>query len=89
MTHLDEMAHYIRLTEARVDQEIEVISESLIYEQEDTLAPLMESLSDIVFKFQNYRERDGSDEYVMGVEEGLNLAASMLIRVLESHGRTL
>ena len=85
--HLSDMHQYIRLVESGPVQEeddlhVESISTGLTMNQVDVL---MEDLGDVIFKLKSYRELDGSQDYALGVEEGLQLAADMLARLLEAH----
>jgi hypothetical protein len=87
MTHLVEMKRFIMLTEADTlpdfdDEILEDISSEL---ERDQAHPLIESLSDVVFKLNSYREMDGAEDYRLGVEEGLALAARMLVTLIETH----
>lgn len=87
MAHLDEMQRFIRLTEAdELPDFDEEVVESITSEFDlDSSQQLIESLSDVIFKLQSYRERGGSADYMLGVEEGLALAADMLTRLVEEH----
>ncbi len=91
MAHLEEMQRYIRLTEAdELPDFDEVVDDVTSVLELDQNHELIESLSDVIFKLQNYRELGGSGEYMLGVEEGLALAATMLTRLVENHtGRVL
>lgn len=85
--HLSDMQQYMRLVETGpVPEEddilVEAISANLTLNQVDVL---MEDLGDVIFKLKSYRELDGSQDYALGVEEGLQLAADMLARLLEAH----
>lgn len=86
--HLDDMRHYISLSEASVtpimeesvqDEFLEEIVES------ETPNPILEDINNILFKLQSYRLQEGSEDYADGVEEGLTLAANMLMRLIERH----
>lgn len=88
MTHLDEMHRFIRIAESKELPGFEELEESITLESAPSQEEILfENLTDMVSKFQNYRETDGSDDYMLGVEEGLALAASMLTRLVESYGR--
>lgn len=85
--HLSDMHQYIRLVETNPVQDeddrlVESISADLPLNEVNVL---MEDLGDVIFKLKSYRELDGSEDYALGVEEGLQLAADMLARLLESH----
>lgn len=85
--HLSDMHQYMRLVETGPVQEdedllVESISTGLTLNQVDVL---MEDLGDVIFKLKSYRELDGSQDYALGVEEGLQLAADMLARLVEAH----
>jgi hypothetical protein len=88
MTH-DDMSHYIRLVENTARDEdailVEDISEDLRLDLDSGM--LMEDLGDVMFKMQSYRENRGSQEYALGVEEGLLLASDMLQRIIERHSK--
>lgn len=85
--HLNEIQFYRMLLESEVKQEDdsllldEVASELSL----DKASVLLEDLGDVIFKLKSYRETGSSEEYSLGVEEGLQLAADMLTRLIESH----
>lgn len=88
MTHqTDDIRRYIILTESsRVSQnEEDAMLENIEIPNLDVSGPLLEDVSDMIFKFRSYGEPDGTAEYKRGVEEGLALAANMLQRLLERH----
>lgn len=86
--HLSDIHRHIRLVETTHNHEeedlfVEAATAELV--NEDRVGVLMEDLGDVIFKLKSYRETAGSEEYALGVEEGLQLAADMLSRLLESH----
>lgn len=86
--YLDNMRHYIRLTETRTleaDPEDQLLDEIISELDLDDRTPLLEELNDVIFKLQSYQEVSGSPEYAQGVEEGLALAATMLERLIERY----
>lgn len=88
MTHQpDDIRRYIRLTESslvsREDQDIVV--EDIEVPDLNLHEPLLEDVSDMIFKLRSYSENNDSPEYARGIEEGLALAADMLERLLERH----
>lgn len=85
--HLSDIHQYMRLVETspvqdEEDRLVESISADLPLNQVNVL---MEDLGDVIFKLKSYRELDGSQDYALGVEEGLQLAADMLARLIEAH----
>lgn len=85
---LDDMRHYIRLTESAPSPIVEdaFYLDDLVEDIGPTSRSLMlEDVNDMIFKLRSYSERDGSDDYIQGVEEGLALAANMLERLVERH----
>jgi hypothetical protein len=88
MEHLpDDIRRYIRLTEntAVSPEDEDVILESIQVPGLDDSTPLLEDVSDMIFKLRSYSEPDETLDYARGVEEGLALAANMLERLLERH----
>ncbi len=87
--HLDDMRQYIRLTEsAPSSTEVDAIfhlDEIVEQIQLEDRTLMLEDVSDMIFKLRSYSERDGSDDYMQGVEEGLSLAANMLERLVERY----
>jgi hypothetical protein len=85
--HLDDIHRYIRLVETNPQPEddsflLESVSEIMDIDRVNTL---MEDLGDVMFKIKSYREPGGNEDYATGVEEGLQLAADMLTRLIENH----
>jgi hypothetical protein len=90
--HLDEMRQYIDLStvpslqplteEKLVEHPLEEITPSGPH-------PILEDLSNVIFKLQAHRVSEGSDDYAEGIEEAITLATNMLTRIVERHGKTL
>jgi hypothetical protein len=88
--HLDEMQSYIRIAENIATTEDEVLSDNPMpvpEEQADDLALLLEDLDNMVFRLKSYRELNENQNYALGIEEGLCLAAEMLLRIMEKYRR--
>lgn len=87
--HLDEMRQYINLSTAPSIEPIheEVITESALDELVPERNPILEQITDIIFKLQSHRLVEGSDEYNQGVEEGLLMATNMLMRIIDENGK--
>ena len=51
--------------------------------QQQTVQIDLEDIQDLMFKLRNYRETSLRKDYALGVEQGLNLAADMLERLIE------
>lgn len=87
--YLDEMQDYIRIAGKTVastgEHDSPVLQESATADQMNPTAILCEELSDVVFKLRSYRELSEDQNYALGVEEGLELAAEMISRLLERH----
>lgn len=85
--HLQEIHQFMRLVESPVVEEDDglLLDSASADISPDRAAVLMEDLGDMIFKLQSYRETGGSEDYALGVEEGLQLAAGMLVRLIESH----
>lgn len=85
--HLNDIHRYRNLFEEgqSLDDDIIVESISVDLQNEDQISLLKEDLGDVIFKLKSYRETSNSEEYALGVEEGLQLAADMLSRLLEAY----
>jgi hypothetical protein len=86
--HLDEMQSYIRIAENITSTEDEVLSGDLtpvVESQADQIMYLLEDLDNMIFRLKSYRELNENQNYALGIEEGLNLAAEMLARVTEKY----
>jgi hypothetical protein len=82
--HLDEMQSYIRIAEGIEPTEEEiVVPDDLNLPAIDQYGRLLEDVKAIVFKLKSYRELNEDQNYALGIEEGLSLAAEMLIRLIE------
>ncbi len=81
--HLDEMQSYIRIAEGVKPIEAITVPDEPILPGIDLYAKLLEDLKDTVFKLKSYRELNEDQNYALGIEEGLSLAAEMLIRLIE------
>ena len=88
--HLDEMRHYIQVSEspATLNEQFEEELPEIFEDLEDTPDPILEDINSLIFKLQSHRVREGSEEFSEGVEEGLILAANMLMRLVERHSKS-
>lgn len=82
MTNHDEIARYLRLTETRVESDGQDEDLITIPSLED---PLEQDLEDLVFRLRSYSGGQGHPQYRLGVEEGLELAASMVESLIGRH----
>ncbi len=48
-------------------------------------SPILSDLEDLKFRLSSYSETDGTDEYKLGVEQGLNLAAELLEKIIAKY----
>lgn len=88
--HPDDIRRYIRLTDNTDRSDIgNELLENLRIPSMINPELLLEDVNDIIFRFRSYNERDGSEDYAQGVEEGLSLAAQMLERLLERYSSNL
>ena len=87
--HLDEMQSYIKIAESIGLPDDVVLSDDLQPPEEliDPYSNLVEDLHDIVFKLKSYREINEDQNYALGIEEGLSLAAEMISRLLEKQNQ--
>lgn len=86
--HLDEMRHFILLSEAANAKPVEeVVIEELEELDEAFPTPILEDINAVIFKLQSYRSDEGSEEFTEGLEEGLILASNMLMRLVERYGK--
>ena len=86
--HLDDMRHYIRLTESefhKQDLDDPIIDDPMNDLDLVVEDPLLDDIRDVIFKLKSYQETEGTPDYAQGVEEGLALSASMLERLIERY----
>jgi hypothetical protein len=87
--HLDEMRHYIQLSESTITRSFEgTVVEDSIEVLEDRTPIILEDIQAILFKLQSHRIDEASTEFNEGLEEGIILASNMLHRILERHSKT-
>ena len=90
--HLDEMQSYIKIAGSCGFQEDEFLSEDIVASPFQTISDntlIIDELNSLVFKLKSYRELNENQNYALGVEEGFNLAAEMLERVVEKYQANL
>lgn len=88
--HLDEMRHYILISESTAPS-VETTEEELpeVFEDlEESPGLILEDLNSLIFKLQSYRPQESSQEFSEGLEEGLILASNMLLRLVERHSKS-
>ena len=83
MTNHDEIARYLRLTENRVESDGDYEDQITIPDLEED--PLEQDLEDLIFRLRSYSESQGHAQYRLDVEEGLELAASMVEGLIGRH----
>lgn len=47
--------------------------------------PILDDLNDLKFRFTSYFETDGSEDYKLGVEQGLLLASNMIDAIIKKY----
>jgi hypothetical protein len=85
--YLNEMQNFIKLA-SNSNFSSEVKEEEVITESVQPLIPtyskvLVEDIKDAVFRMQSFREDSVDQNYALGVENGLALAADMITKVIE------
>lgn len=80
LNHIDEMRLFMEVSDhkKKLLQEAYTPEEVVLVEEVDHKAMLLEELQFLMSKMKGYSESTGSQDYAMGVEVGLNMAAEMI-----------
>jgi uncharacterized protein YlzI (FlbEa/FlbD family) len=81
----DKMRNFIKIAEkTELLEEVEILPDVPIVLENDN-KPIIEDLHQVVFKLSSYRELNENQNYALGIEEGLSLAAEMINRIIEKY----
>lgn len=67
------------------DDYIDMLIETETYNNVSELLPILNDLEDLKFRLTSYYETEGSDDYKLGVEQGLMLASKLLETIIKKY----